>query len=166
MTCLETLENNALFLGLSPLRIQPHAMFLHRRHDNELIDTWLRASLSSFEICLKWVFSGLALINFLSNGNDYMLLGVILLKFWGLENQAEVFRGIRYWRRYKARRPIAFLTVCCEFCCQNVSFNIFFKLIWKYKKNYKKDSPGLYALPSLSDYTWRFTMCSLSSANK
>lgn len=138
MTCLETLENNALFLGLSPLRIQPHAMFLHRRHDNELIDTWLRASLSSFEICLKWVFSGLALINFLSNGNDYMLLGVILLKFWGLENQAEVFRGIRYWRRYKARRPIAFLPVCCEFCCQNVSFNIFFKLIWKYKQITKR----------------------------
>lgn len=139
MTCLETLENNALFLGLSPLRIQPHAMFLHRRHDNELIDTWLRASLSSFEICLKWVFSGLALINFLSNGNDYMLLGVILLKFWGLENQTEgFFRGIRYWRRYKARRPIAFLPVCCEFCCQNVSFNIFFKLIWKYKKITKR----------------------------
>lgn len=133
MTCLETLENNALFLGLSPLRIQPHAMFLHWRHDNELIDTWLRASLSGFEICLKWVFSGLALINFLSNGNDYMLLGVILLKFWGLENQVEVFRGIRYWRHYKAPRPIASLPVCCEFCSQNVSFIIFFlKLIWKY----------------------------------
>lgn len=48
------------------------------------------------------------------------------------------FRGIRYWRRYKARRPIAFLPVCCEFCCQNVSFNIFFKLIWKYKKITKR----------------------------
>lgn len=60
-------------------------MFLHLRNDNKLIDTWLRAFLSGFEICLKWVFSGLVLINFLSNGNDYILLGAILQKFWGLK---------------------------------------------------------------------------------